>query len=161
MVQIPFIPKLSNYSTEIADDVTSATSGSLPMRQREYAHQPYTVTVSFFLNGTQHDQLMQMWRDNAAYYVGLQLKLEDSTLRWYDCLFTDAPEVALRGGDHPEWLNTHVNGAPVDNSKSYYESSWTFYVKVPQRRAQDLAVVSAYEMNTKDPFRGYIFGAYL
>lgn len=161
MIQIPYVPKLSSYVTAQADDVASAKSANLPMRQRVYAHQPYTAIVSFLLNGAQHDELMQIWRDNAAMPVQLQLKVEDSTLRWYECMFTEAPAVEYRGGDHPEWLNTHVNGAPVDNSQSYYESFWTFDVRAPHRRAQDLAVVSAYEMSTKDPFRGYIFGEYV
>lgn len=149
------LPRLENFTPQLADDVITASFGSMPPTQRLNTNLPYRVTLSFRLKGLEHDMLMEFWKDNAYLYVQLKMVIEDSEERWYDCVFADAPTVTTLGGLRAPVTPEEVLNGDADTEHAVYESTWTVVARAAQRAQLDEDVVYAFERDFNGDFRGH------
>lgn len=152
---LPFVPRLNGFNPSIADEVLTASFGTLPIAQRLDTHKPYDVSVSFILNGADHNELLEFWRDNASAYIQVKMTLEDSECKYYDCLIINGPTINMIGGQHEQWQPDEIIRGDQDVENCYYESTWSLIALVPHRRDTDIAIVEAYEFISDDMFVGY------
>lgn len=158
MKEIPFIPRLNDFSCGMANDVLSNSQTHLPINQRIATHLPYTANVSFLLNGIEHDKLMKFYVDNQSKYFLCKMTLLDSKLKPYQCLFASAPIIIPKMGNHDAWTTKQINTGKADTKNCYYESHWQMFVYVPDTFEQDVKIVDDYQYITNDPFVDFTFG---
>lgn len=154
MQQLRFIPLLNGYSPTFDEDVLRSALGDLPQIQRLNTRLPYLVKVDFELNGVEHDELMAFWQAHKAHVFQVQMTIEDSELRWYDCLFEGAPTITPVGGK-TDWKSEDINLGTCDTHRHHYKSSWQLIALQRYRLEEDLAILAAFEATSKDPFAKY------
>lgn len=157
MIKIPFVPQRQTYGVALPNDVITASYSAMPIAQRLNTNLPYTVDISFILNGINHDILLDLWRANKAEFVEIQLRLEDSQLRWYECLFIDSPQIVPLLGYHQPWTVDQINDGGADTANCYYESTWQVVARQPHRAVLDEQIVSTFEANHPERFPSFNF----
>ena len=109
-------PLLENYSAAIGNDVLSTQFTNGPPRLRlDGVGRPHQVGVTFRHKAQHHDYIWQFWELYKAKPFAMRLIIKGTSMKWFQCWFSGAPQDVVLGGDIFEFsVNLIVKAQAID-----------------------------------------------
>ena len=109
-------PLLENYSAAIGNDVLSAQFTNGPPRLRlDGVGRPHQVGVTFRHKAIHHDYIWSFWELYKAKPFAMRLIIKGTTMQWYQCWLSGAPQDDVLGGNVFEFsVNLIVKAQAID-----------------------------------------------
>lgn len=93
-------PLLDSYSPTLGNDViTTQYESGMPRQRLAGIGRPHETPLEFRHKGIHQEYLLAFWRLNRNKPFAMRLKLDSTSMEWYECRFVGAVQPVPLGGD--------------------------------------------------------------